>query len=104
MLRFAVRSSRIHTGLLRLAIFEEFHCNLGEQRVGENVLILLFPLLHLALQSRKLRLKQICRPAGNRVLLLVAQHLVHNLGVEGLYCLAILAEKNRPFVSFVATL
>ena len=58
---FLVAGCRIDTGLLRLAILEEVNCNLREQCIGEDILILLLPLCDFLLVLRKGRLKIVRR-------------------------------------------
>ena len=56
----------IYLGLLCFPVLEEFLRHSGEQRIGQNVLILLLPLCAFLLKLGKLRLDQVSRPAGNR--------------------------------------
>ena len=61
-----IRYSSINLSLLSLSIFKEVSSNLWEQRVRQNVLVLLRPLSHLATQSIQFVRDQICRTAGKR--------------------------------------
>ena len=48
-----------------IPVLEEVSCNLGEEGIRQNILILLFVLCHLRLQSLQLIVQKICRTAGN---------------------------------------
>ena len=47
---------RVDSCCLSLTVFKEFLGNLREQRISQNILILLLPLGHLCFQLLKLRL------------------------------------------------
>lgn len=83
----------INPCFLRPSVFEEFSSDLGEQRIGKRILRLLLPFSHSLFHLRKLRVKEICRPAGNGILLVIPENLVNDLLIEGLYGLSILAEQ-----------
>ena len=72
----------VNTGLLCLTVLEEIGCNLREQSVGKNILLLLDPLLALLTELRKLGLNQVCRSAGDRCN--IADALLLNHGIERL--------------------
>lgn len=79
----------VKTVLFIFSVFKELFCNLLEQCVGKNVLFLFFVGLNLLAKLFKLGLKVVGGTAGD--LLIVADYLLNECGVDGSGSFAVVA-------------
>ena len=97
-----LRSDGVNTGLLvcvlvyviflRLSALEEIECDLTEQRIGKDILLLLCVGCDLLTELIELGLKQIRGAAG--YLGTVAEYLLLEIGINGCGCSAVLARNE----------
>lgn len=87
-----VGRAAVNLSLLGSPVLEEILGHCREQRIAENILILLLPLCAFLLKLRKLRSNQVGGTAGNRCL--VADNLFLHFRIKGLNCLAEFAKHD----------
>ena len=97
-----LRSDGVNTGLLvcvlvyviflRLSALEEIECDLTEQRIGKDILLLLCVGCDLLTELIELGLKQVRGAAG--YLGTVAEYLLLEIGINGCGCSAVLARNE----------
>ena len=87
-----VGRAAVNLSLLGSPVLEEILGHCREQRIAENILILLLPLCAFLLKLRKLRSNLVCRTAGDRCL--VTDDLLLDFRIERFNRLSELAHKD----------